>query len=70
VGTAACPGTAEFRPCAPQAKFYRFVFFLRKKKFFIGSILGLFDDLVESTLLAGGKSKKKSGNLGDPARAG
>ena len=28
----------------------------------------LFDDLVESTLLAGGKSKKKDGNLGDSAR--
>jgi hypothetical protein len=25
VGTAACPGTADFRPCAPQAKNYRFV---------------------------------------------
>jgi hypothetical protein len=29
--------------------------------------MGLFDDLVESTLLAGGKSKK-DGYLGDPAR--
>jgi hypothetical protein len=38
--------------------------------FFIGSILLIFDDLVESTLLAGGKSKKerKDGYLGDPAR--
>ena len=38
VGTAACPGTADFSPCAPQAKIYRFVpFFLKKKKkVFIG----------------------------------
>ena len=40
---------------------------LEKKTFFIGYISGLFDDLVESTLLAGGKSKK-DGNLGDSAR--
>jgi hypothetical protein len=39
VGTAACPGTADFNPCAPQAKIYRFVPFLKtkkKKKVFIG----------------------------------
>ena len=29
---------------------------LKNKTFFIEEILGLFDDLVESTLLAGGKS--------------
>jgi hypothetical protein len=51
----------------------RTLFFLKilKKTFFIALILGLFDDLVESTLLAGGKSKKKrkkDGYLGDPAR--
>jgi hypothetical protein len=34
VGTAACPWTADFRPCAPQAKIYRFVpFYLKKKRF-------------------------------------
>ena len=32
VGTAACPWTADFRPCAPQAKIYRFVPFFFKKK--------------------------------------
>jgi hypothetical protein len=32
VGTAACPGTAECRPCAPQAKIYRFVFMFIKNK--------------------------------------
>ena len=30
--------------------------------------MGLFDDLVESTLLADEKLKKKEGNLGDLAR--
>jgi hypothetical protein len=35
VGTAACPWTADFTPCAPQAKFYRFVPFSLKKEFFI-----------------------------------
>jgi hypothetical protein len=36
-------------------------FLYKKKEFFIGyvKVLGLFDDLVESTLLAGGKSQKK-----------
>jgi hypothetical protein len=41
---------------------------LKNNTFFIAKILGLFDDLVGSTLLAGGKSKKKDGYLGDPAR--
>jgi hypothetical protein len=31
--------------------------FIKTNTFFIGRILGLFDDLVKSTLLAGGKSK-------------
>ena len=35
VGTAACLGTADSRPCAPQAKNYRFVPFFLKKTFFI-----------------------------------
>jgi hypothetical protein len=39
MGTVACPGTAAFRPCAPQAKIYRFILFppkKRKKKFLYG----------------------------------
>ena len=60
VGTAACPGTADFRPCAPQAKIYRFVPFKQSKNvFYMVNSETFFDDLVESTLLAGGKSKKK-----------
>ena len=31
VGTAACPRTADFRLCAPQAKIYRFVPFKKKR---------------------------------------
>jgi hypothetical protein len=31
VGTAAFPWTADFRPCAPQAKIYRFVPFKKKR---------------------------------------
>jgi hypothetical protein len=54
VGTAACPGTADFRPCAPQAKIYRLVPF--KKNFYRVNPKTFFADLVESTLLAGGKS--------------
>jgi hypothetical protein len=42
---------------------------IKKERSLIGYILVLFDDLVESTLLAGGKSKKKrDGNLGFSAR--
>jgi hypothetical protein len=57
VGTAACPGTADIRLCASQAKIYRFVPFLKRKSVYMVNF-GTFDDLVESTLLAGGKSKK------------
>jgi hypothetical protein len=32
---------------------------LKNKRFLEGKFLGFFDDLVESTLLAGGKSKTK-----------
>jgi hypothetical protein len=44
-------------------------FFVFVKTLFIGYNLGLFDDLVESTLSASGKSKKKKDdNSGDSAR--
>jgi hypothetical protein len=36
VGTAACPGTADFRPCTQHAKIYRFVvFFFERMLLFI-----------------------------------
>ena len=35
VGTAACPWTADFTPCVPKAKIYRFVPF-KTKTFFMG----------------------------------
>jgi hypothetical protein len=67
VGTAACPWTAVFRPYAPQAKFYRFVPFFKKKVFY---------RINSRTFWGSGgkhpfgwrKIKKKNGYLGDPAR--
>ena len=58
VGTAACPGTADFRPAVRAAGENLQIRTLLKKTSFIGYISGLFDDLVESTLLAGEKSIK------------
>jgi hypothetical protein len=69
--TAACPGTADFRPCAPQAKIYRFVpffgenFFYCKFRDFLTTWWKAPFWLVENR---GKKKKKKEGNLGDSAR--
>jgi hypothetical protein len=72
VGMAACPWTSDFRPCAPQAKIYRFVpfylFFFKKKK---RLLYGKFWDFLTIWWKAPFwlvEKQKKDGYFGDPAR--
>jgi hypothetical protein len=73
VGTAACPGTADFRPCAPQAKIYRFVPFLQKKKkeekksVLFCEFADFFTIWWKTPFWLVENQKKKDENSGDPA---
>jgi hypothetical protein len=59
VETAACPWTADFWPCAPHAKIYRFVHFYKKKSFFIGKFRDFLTIWWKAPFWLVGNQKKK-----------